>query len=572
MRSAKWAFFWEYLAHFKYWLIFFLFLLIIFSMFQSTFIKDYKEKIQELQNQVRTVSLSFEEKRYINKDINRLKWEILDPFYFLVFIHTLYCISLGGMHINKLFFPKRYFTLPVTTRFLIFRNLVPRILTVIILSQITFNLFIFLTGIEVSIIALTLFSITAMLLFNSMLWYAQSAPYTGIPLLVIVSGIVVLWFNAIHGSLYFSKPWMMWSRVSMDQAIFMGSCVIVSIFIGLRGVKRLRCGEKQGFPKGIKWLLEKTISPREKLKKLGSPISAQLWYEWKRKGIIPLVAVLIFYLIFLISISFRYYSPSSIVAGFFYFLFLIFISSVLLAKLFGKFHPDRKNYTIRSFQATLPLKTRDLCYFKLKTAMKSLILCWVSIIACIIFTLFIFYVSGDRVIVKGILKDFFEMRFLDSGITGVRFSVLFLLGYPVLYWIVAVLILCFMFFGRVLSLILVILTGTFLALGYFFVVIFHERSFWGIFISEEVPQILGIFAILATAFSFYISKTMNLLSTKDILQNLGIWIVLSVVFTEFFYTRDMVFFHLSIIVSGFFALALAPFALGPLALYWNRHR
>jgi cytochrome b subunit of formate dehydrogenase len=90
--------------------------------------------------------------------------------------------------------------------------------------------------------------------------------------------------------------------------------------------------------------------------------------------------------------------------------------------------------------------------------------------------------------------------------------------------------------------------------------------------NEIFNPFLGSVLTLETAFLFFMAKKRNFIEKKDILRNLALWAIGSVILILISYTDETGFHNLAIFASGIMALALAPFALAPLALHWNRHR
>ena len=575
MRSVGWALTWEFWRKGRWIIIIISLFLTMFVLIKKLEIKDMQKFCVELKGYQQQMKMMGMEKKYMEERIREYELKIDQEIYeFPLFLILVLGLTIIGIPHDKLRLPHRLFTLPISTRSLVTRIFINEIASIMILSLVYTGFFVFLTGKTVSIFGISLFTTTSIITIQSFLWLTISSPIIGIPLLLVMSFSLFLWFAAQHGSVFFSGINSTWKNLEPDQGIFMFSCVILSYIVAMKAVALERVKENLSIS-DISELLDYKIRSFFIIRKgkFKSPTKAQFWFEWQRQGFLMPFIILLFMVEFVILFSAGIAPPDSIVDifNFPFFIILIFLSQIW-GMLIAKTNPAKKNFSLWSFEATRPLSCREISYAILKNGAVNILLTGLILIFGVIFAVALNYFLGNASFIKNIGNETLQLYPLNLEIKGIRVLIFIFSCFLIISWILMGISSAITLMGKRTFIVLFwTISCTVLCIFYFFILI--GTPWWGVFLLGEIFfPVLGRGLILEIAFIFFITRRRNLIEREDVLNNFKLWAIGTVILILLFFTKNIQHIDIVIFLSGIIALALSPFALAPLALHWNRHR
>ncbi len=388
------------------------------------------------------------------------------------------------------------------------------------------------------------------------------------------------WFGSRYGG-WFRPPFHYWAEVTLVEIFTLLISFSVFSVLTVRAIARDRCGEHFrpiSFWKWVERTWEQftwTRSERDKL--FRSPMEAQLWYEWRSKGIaLPtiVVAVIVFGgFIFLVRVLVvgNWTEPLKelqevMVGGGFLLSIVAGVAGLLLGTTFSGIQSRNHSATIRdlntqsafdqmgSFLASRPITNVRYAEVILRTAIRSVAWSWglwallaaVAAVAGIVTETPLppaisnlapyWYLPGT------LLAAWIGMTCVASAVlTGrfTRFSVAFVL----------------MIFGAVLLNLLIDHYAS-----------PQARRFLGVLLSI----IMSVVVLGGTMLAFSAALRNCLIASRSAGLCGVFWIALTA-FAILFRPPALGFFAFPLI-SSFAALVVLPFATTPLAIAWNRHR
>lgn len=569
MRSVVWALTWECWRKRSWYIILFLLMWIMWGYISGVNIKHAEKRYLRIKEYYQNLKIEDPDdyqwaKKQLEENTREYKSSVNETYHFFLFylIISLGSIMLGDTKKNKIRLPERLFTLPITTNSLVARIFLYEMIFITILSFVLTVYFGFSSGKTVSVFGISLFTTTAIITFQSFLWLAISAPLPGIPLLLVMSFGLFMWFAIQHQFLIFSGMDIIWEQLEPDQAIFMFFCIILSYILAVKAVSLDRIKENLSISELNEHLDHKIRSfflfRRGKFK---SPSNAHFWFVWQRHGFLMPFIIFFFMIEFIILFSVST-APSASLSDIFniYFFVILILLSLFWGSLIAKTKTSMTDFDLGTFEATRPLSSRDISYAILKNGLVDIFLCGFVLIFSILLGMALNYFLGNGALISDLGRQTIEINLLNLKIQGIKGLVFILSGALLVSWIL-------MGISSVLT-----LTGSRFIYSMFWMISFLILFIFYHIINEIFFPFLGSVLTLEIAFLFIMAKRRNLIEKKDILTNLTLWAIGSVILILVCYTDEIGRLDLAIFASGIMALALAPFALAPMALHGNRHR
>ncbi len=272
--------------------------------------------------------------------------------------------------------PSRLYALPVTTATIVAWHLLPAMVVMVfesVLSTVALNA-IFDLGWPLWGPALFLAVMLAGI--NAAIWLTEKSAWTVLAI-ALVAAAFGFWFKSRFGPL-FSPPQRLWTELTAPEVFTMAVAGLLAYAVGVLGVRGIAApivGPKSGSSPGS--IGCSTLRPR-----LGapfsSPLAAQFWFEWRRKGwMMPASVVLLLTFglaIWLIFSRDPLALMGGVVAGGGILSLLGFVGGVLV----GNCGPNDANYEMGQFLATRPMMSSDMARTLLKTAGLSTLMAWTA--------------------------------------------------------------------------------------------------------------------------------------------------------------------------------------------------
>jgi hypothetical protein len=397
-----------------------------------------------------------------------------------------------------------------------------------------------------------LFGIVALAAAHAAMWLCMGSLWM-IPLLAVVCGVFGSWMKWHFGPL-FGDPVHAWIPITPAEAIMLAGATVVSYRGALLGLARARRGEPPisvGVVAWIESLAERTPAANAPF---SSPVAAQTWYFQQRGWVAP-VTVLTFISFALVIWSFVSRDVVELVAAFANGCWFISIAAVLGGVALGSVG-NHDGVVMGQFLATRPITSLDLSRRLLIVAVKNLAFAWGIWGTVLLAIMLVLRLTGHS-----------PWTYLPA-----EFRWQSLAGAMLLSWAAMASVIALALWGRA-KLVSQLFIG--LSLGYVALMIFAKFA-----LIYEVREALmhGLVAITGLAFpamtiaAFVAARKRGLIEGPVAVAAIVIWIVLVGVSmmsmpTGFDLPRSSEF-----LLYGSLALVVAPIALAPLAITWNRTR
>ena len=452
-------------------------------------------------------------------------------------------------------FPLRMFALPVRTGALVNRLILLGVTAVILVMVAWTNLLRSLGIDRMPIHYFLLLAATGLVLFQALVWSLASFPKTRALLLT------ALFFGLIYlGSLPF-LPDPAWSRLEKEVTLSMLGVLSFSYLAALRGLQAERCGGWREWDAGHR-LIRGFRQWRRHSAAFASPAAGQVWFEWRRNGLVPLSSFLALQLLIFVTMVRPVMAEGvtvllSVVFGLN--IFFVLPLWAILAGLTMARDGCSMRLPLSAFTAIRPISSGELVIAKLKTG--GLL----SLGASFLMVLYFF----------GLLVIDTEWRNMDRAFhNGPIVFLLFPVGIVVMTWHLMIGALPVWLTGRAPGFpwsLLVLIAGYFLAgnAGRWFYL--HPES-WEVL--RWLLLIGWLMKLSVAAWAFRAGIRRDLLPSRFVWIYSGIWFAGSIVLVVSAYIlcagTSLPKHLIALIVS--LLVPLARVALSPLALDWNRHR
>lgn len=370
----------------------------------------------------------------------------------------------------------------------------------------------------------------------------------------VVGASLGLWFKSRFGPT-FSQPTHQWVEVTPVEVLTMLIVAGLSYYAAVVGVTRRRCGEP--LPSlGIVAFIERVFDPPPEFgPSFSSPLQAQFWFEWRKKGwAMPSVVVFgMFIGLCIWGIFNRDWKDlfEGFVAG-----GLLLTAMGFLGLFLGNVGNNDTTFEIGHFLATRPLTNTQVARTTLKVLARSVLIAW-AIWAVPFVILFAVCFALQPLELAAFLKDI-GWWYLPATLLG--------------SWTTVSILAAISMTGR--SQLLAQLICGFLA-AFIGVALFRR---FVLPVSAQLPFdrgigiTIGVLLLVGTAWSFVAARRRSLIGAPTVGAAATVWTVLSGLIVLDWALHPARPWLAGVLAVSFAALVVAPLAAAPLALAWNRNR
>jgi hypothetical protein len=466
---------------------------------------------------------------------------------------------------KRMVFSVRHYALPVRTSVLVAWQMVHMSVLVsalVLVMAVCFQLF---TGLSFPVLAPALFCCAALAWTIAGLWILKGSQFLALFFVAIGPILLILCFG---NGVFFRETWRS-EMGTLGEAplpvlilLFLLS-LLAAYLIGVAGAARDRRGDSFSLAPVREWLSERLGSFRTRQKRFSSPAAAQFWFEWRQKGhLMPIIAAVIHACIMVFSLAGVISRPGhafETAIGF----SCVFLSLAWfpMGLLFGMRDTSSGKWELGAFAATRPLRDRDLSFATLKAGAASIA---ATFAVCVLAIL--------PWVVVGSLEDLPGKRVAYQYPLALGY----LCGLLLSGWTVMALAACITLTGRKFALAIVLAP---------FIVFFFGIMTLGTWNPmspgrrEALLETLVIFitsgCLLGAFAAFTAAYRKRLIGKGLVFLSVGLWLLFVVcavgLWLRFREPSEPMFFPLFLLIV-LTALPVAPPALAPLALSWNRHR
>ena len=467
-------------------------------------------------------------------------------------------------------FPPRLYTLPVTTRKLVFSMMgisVTWAFLVMFLATLCFNL---TSGRSLSLLAWPLFTALVLAMGEAFCWSVGEVRLYHVPILGAIVLALFLWVDMQHGSTGFNNPQKLWTHLSFGQLGFLVGGIVVSYSLAVLGVGHNRKGGNF-----LKFEMERETIKAGKhsateRKPYRSSLEAQCRFEWRKVSfLIPLAVVLCIpmWIVYFDEGSRNSFNIHETWNTFL--LFVLILGPYFVGALVTKFPRQGEGIEIGSFIGAKPLADSELARARLTTGAFCL-----GVTVCIIlFNYQLMSLVGGR----GHAEDLCRM-FPGGGLLGdmnsYQLFAIFFLGITGALW--SLLGIWFSIFQTGRRWFIVMEAIVFFMIifgGLFFIHPVYDLPYFAQEVLKEcLPGILGVIILYVFWRAYAACWKRGLLKGKAIQVAIFIWF-LGVLLTFYLVSsmgiKTMKLFLASLALP---TLIVTPPALATLSTSWNRHR
>lgn len=445
---------------------------------------------------------------------------------------------------------------PMTTSTLVAWRLIPGMVLMALLMIVSILALNIIVDLRWPIWGPALVTATALALLQAAAWLTEKSVGWMVIVMAAIGVTVGTWFKSRYGPIS-SDPTHLWTNVTPGEVLTMLAATGVAYALGVFAVGRNRCGRPPlsiGFCDWVErafWLLQKPTPA------LRTPLEAQLWFEWKRKGwVLPLTVF------GLVSCGFVawYFSDdrraASLVEGLFASGGLMWVLGLLGGLVLGNTGAHDAGFAMTQFNATRPLSDADMGCIMLRTAAKSVVMSWLIWAAALAMTCLVILLNSPPHTLKP-----------SSGVWW--FLPLTLAG----YWASTGVLMSIGLLGRSRLFIQVAcgVPASIFAFAIACSALFRPEV--AAMAAQTAIYALSFGTIAAVAWVFAEARRRRLVATTTIGVAAASWLAATTVsLFQLPLTSGLRPWLAWLLLSALFALVVAPLAATPLAIAWNRHR
>jgi len=463
---------------------------------------------------------------------------------------------------KRLVFSARHYVLPVRTSVLVAWQMVSTTIFMSLMVLVMVGCCRLCTGFSFPVLVPALFCSAVLVWTTAGLWFLVGSQVLTLLFFAVVP-ILLIWGC---GGVFFTETW----RSEMGTLgkgplpvlilLFLLS-LLAAYLIAVAGAARDRRGDAFSLLPIWEWLLERLGTLWVRQKRFSSPAAAQFWFEWRQKGLVmPIIAAAVHAgILVLILAGVIVNGAVDMVLG----ISCVFLSLAWfpMGFLFGLRDTSSGKWELGAFAGTRPLNDRDISLATLKVGAASIAatfaVCVLAVLPWVVMGS-LEHLSGKFTAHPYLLAFGYLCGLLLSGWTVMALAAcITLTGHK---WVLGVLgAIVFVFFFGIMTL------GTWnpMSPGR------REALLETLVIFITSGCLLGAFAAFTAAYrKRLIGKGLVSLSAclwlLFVVCAVGLWL-------RFREPSEPMFFPLFLLIV-LTALPVAPLALAPLALSWNRHR
>lgn len=387
--------------------------------------------------------------------------------------------------------------------------------------------------------------------------------------------VAILFENCLRGRYgggNFLSPQTMWTTVTLGELLSLGAIISVEFLVMTHCLARERRGDAAVLSMRPTWPAFRARKAGRDLPRFRSAAAAQFWFEWKQKGLIlpstfAAFATIVVLTYWLNRFKNGEYELLHLCLGYGQGLGPIALVSGLVL---GHADLPRAEAECGAFLATRPTTTTAISAALLKVEAASLLLTWgLWVLGLIVTTAILYFAQGlepviDLWTVHGALSRPFSTMGFWFAVPLVGMSL-------VSAWIPLSLASSLALTGRQRFLVAIVASSVPALLLVLF--LGEAREEGHAILSVEVTQILiGVMAGFGALMAFAMARRRGLIGWTTCGAALAGWVLLCGLWSSVSWLVGSWNSAFVIQMVGWLALPLAPFATGPLALSWNRHR
>lgn len=475
----------------------------------------------------------------------------------VVIIHNMTAlmnaVMFGAAIISAQGKPSRLYTYPVSSATLVACQMFPAMAALFVESVVSTMVLNVVFQLDWPYWGPALFVACSLAALQAVAWLTEKSAWLLLGV-TAVGAVLGLWFMSRYRPVL-SRPPHEWRDVTPVELLTLLAFAVLSYAIAVVAVSRDRCGEALRTEALRAWF-ERQFDPAPAFgQPFRTPVAAQFWFEWRQKGAMPwlvgflLLICLIGWVLFNRDPSFLY--EGCLTTGYF-----LPIIGFVMGLVIGTSGPADGKFEMGQFLATRPITNSALSRIILKTTALNVAGGWIVwCLACLALRFILWTANALPATALPAEMRWWHVPFVLVG-TWLTTSLL------------AVLILC----GRQRFLAWII-CGVFglIILGIMF-------GKWGLSESQRLHFHQAMLVVNAVAFmggtawAFVRARHREMIRPQTVVLVAGFWaLATTLVAIELLLHHERSFPHL-MLLAGLAALTVAPLALTPLALAWNRHR
>ena len=448
--------------------------------------------------------------------------------------------------------PSRLYALPITTAALVAWQMLPAMAVMVLQSVTSTALMNAAFDVGWPLWGPALFAAVGVAAMQAVLWTTEKSGWIVLALTVV--GLVLgLWFKSRFGPL-FSQPTHLWLEVTPLEVLTLLMFAGLSYYAAVVGVARRRCGESLPSLGIIAWVERVFDPPPDVGPPFSSPLQAQFWFEWRKKGwALPVIVVFGMFIGLSIWVIFNRQLKDlfeGFAAGGAMLTLMGFLGLFL-----GNVGANDTTFEMGHFFATRPLTNTEISRTILKVLARSVLIAWV-IWAVPFLVLYAILNARQAVPVVEVLQNFgwwyFPATLLGSWTVVSVLASLAMTGRSKLL-------------AQLLCGVLALLIGLALSRTAYPNPLLM-RFYYGIGVTIAASTVLG------TVWMFVTARRRSLIGMPTVSAAGSAWTLLSGLIVLDWVLHPARPWLAGVLAVSLAALVVAPLAAAPLALAWNRNR
>ncbi len=449
--------------------------------------------------------------------------------------------------------PSRLYSLPISTASLVAWQLLLAMVAMAVQSVASTAVLNAMFGLGWPLWGPALFAAVGVAATLTVLWTTEKSGWILVAI-TLVASVMGLWFKSRFGPM-FSQPTHQWVDVTPVEVLTLMMFAGLSYCVAVAGVARLRCGEPLPSLGIIAWIERVFDPPPDFGPSFTSPLQAQYWMEWRKKGwALPVVVMFGMFIglsiwgVFVRDVQELF---DGFVAGGAMLTLLGFVGLFL-----GNVGANDTTFEIGHFLSTRPLTNTEISRTILKVLAQSVLIAW-AIWAAPFLLLFAVLHARHAVPAVELLDDlgwwYVPATLLGSWATVSTLAAIAMTGRSrLLAQLICGLFVLFIGLNLISKFALPVPTRLPFARG--------------------VAATIGAVLLLGTVWVFGAARRRGLIGLPTLCIAASVWAMLSgSIFLDSILNpaRPWIVGVLAVCVA---TLAVAPLAAAPLALAWNRNR
>lgn len=449
--------------------------------------------------------------------------------------------------------PKRLYTFPVSSATLVAWQMLPAMAVLFVESVLSMVLLNAVFKLDWPIWGPALFMACGLAAVQGVMWLTEKSVWL-IFAVSVVGSVGGLWFMSRYG-IVLGRPAHLWRDVTPAEMLTMLAAVALSYRVAVAGVSRDRCGEGL-HSEALRAWIERLLDPAPAFgQPFRTPLAAQFWFDWRQKGAMPWLVA------FLLAASFCGWvlfnrDPPFLLDGCLTLGYFLPIMGFVMGMVIGTSGPADGKFEMSQFLATRPITNSNLARIILKTTLLNVIGAWLVWCLTVVCVLLLLWAAGA--LPSQWLPA--EMRWWHP--------LAILLG----SWLTTALMSCLILCGHQRFLGAVFFGGFGLIIGG---ILFGK---WGLsdiqreWFHQTMLVLCGTAFTVGTAWAFIAARRRVLIRSQTVPIAAIAWLTATALAAFELAWRHGQSLPMIVLLAGLAALVVAPIALTPLALAWNRHR